>query len=48
MDLLFTLAVIISFTAVAVGSIALLGLAVASLVINRSIDNADFISDIEE
>jgi hypothetical protein len=48
MDLLYALAIAATVALVAVGSITLLVLAAISLVVNRTVDNAGFISDIEE
>jgi hypothetical protein len=48
MDPIYALAIAVTITIAVVGSIALLGLAIVSLIINRTVDNADFISDIEE
>ena len=48
MDLIYVLAIAVTIVAVVVGSITLFVLAAISLVVNRTIDNAGFISDIEE
>jgi hypothetical protein len=48
MDPIYALAIVATIVVAVVGSITLLVLAVISLVLNRTVDNAGFISDIEE
>lgn len=48
MNLLIAVPIVLGFCLVAVGSIILIGLAIVSLVLARTVDNAGFISDIEE
>jgi hypothetical protein len=48
MDPIYALAIVATIVVAVVGSITLLVLAAISLVLNRTVDNAGFISDIEE
>jgi len=48
MDPIYALAIAATIATAVVGSITLLLLAAISLVVNRTVDNAGFISDIEE
>jgi hypothetical protein len=48
MDPIYALAIAATIAVVVVGSITLFVLAAISLVVNRTVDNAGFISDIEE